>query len=105
MTNTRFPIAARGARAMSLERILSEIITERQCQDAMWGPDHDDAHSPADWAGILVRHLGLAMGDGASVDPERFRKQLVRVAAVAVAAVEAIDRKAGREHAAGRISQ
>lgn len=88
---------------MTREYILREVETERQCQDHLWGgPAHDDRHAPADWLSILVRHLGLAAGDCAEIDPGRYRKQLVRVAAVAVAAAEAFDRRHGVERVAGK---
>lgn len=56
------------------------------------------------WVGILVRHLGLAVDDGLPVGgstnahsicecPARYRRQMIRVAAVAVAAIESFDRK------------
>ena len=81
---------------MTTEAILREIQTERMAQDSLWGgPAHDDKHAPAEWLSIIVRHLGLAAGDCAEIDPERYRRQLVRVAAVAVAAAEAHDRRAG----------
>ncbi|MCC6419517.1 MAG: hypothetical protein IT429_14890 [Gemmataceae bacterium] len=79
---------------MSLESVLAEVREERQQQDARWGgPEHDDRHSPWDWVAITVRHLGLAAEDGGQgVDPVRYRRQMIRVAALAVAAVEALDR-------------
>lgn len=83
--------------------ILSEVIAERQAQDAEHGgPDYDDCHSPNDWCAILIRHLGLSCSDRAETDFRRYRRQMVRVAALAVAAVEAHDRVCGgQEKAAG----
>jgi hypothetical protein len=81
---------------MSIGKILTEITAERHAQDALWGgPGHDDGHSPSDWIALLARHLGLAVDDGTPnrSDPERRRKQLVRLAALAVAAIEAHDRR------------
>lgn len=91
---------------MSRESILAEVSAERNRQDGLFGgAAHDDAHSAADWVSIIVRHLGLAVDDGspagvcmmndhcAGADPVRYRRQLVRVAAVAVAALEVFDRK------------
>lgn len=87
--------------------ILAEVSAERDRQDGMFGgAGHDDTHSATDWVSILVRHLGLAVDDGspagvclmtdhcAGADPVRYRRQMVRVAAIAVAAVETFDRKA-----------
>jgi hypothetical protein len=91
---------------MTRERIYGEITTERQCQDARWGgPECDDALSVNDWVAVLARHLGLAASDNGQVDALRYRKQLVRVAATAVAALESFDRVTGREHVAGEHRQ
>lgn len=89
------------------ESVLAEVSAERGRQDELWGgPAHDDAHGANDWIAILARHVGLAAFDGgphgvcradgvpvAHHEPERFRRQMVRVAAVALAAVEAHDRR------------
>jgi len=82
--------------------ILSEIEAERQAQDREHGgPAHDDTHTCNDWLAILVRHLGLAGSDEAVIDPVRFRRQMIRVGALAVAIVESFDRKAGQPKVAG----
>ncbi len=70
-----------------------EIEQERYRQDKQWGgSNHDDKHGENDWLVILMRHLGLAANDEAEEVPERFRRQLVRVAAIALAALESYDR-------------
>lgn len=92
---------------MSRDSIFVEVAAERARQDGLFGgPEHDDAHSATDWVAILVRHVGLAVDDGspagiclldnpvAGHDPARYRRQMVRVAAVAIAALETFDRKA-----------
>lgn len=90
--------------------VLAEVCAERARQDMLYGgAEHDDRHHLSDWLVILVRHCGLAAWDGSpddvchkteatgKYDPVRYRKELVRVAAVAVAALEAFDRAAARE--------
>ena len=81
------------------QRLYAEIETERQAQDALWGgPAFDDLHTPWEWIALLTRHAGLAVNDGATeADVTRFRKQMVRTAALAVAAIESMDRKTGRQ--------
>jgi hypothetical protein len=82
------------------QTIYNQIETERQCQDALWGGEtHDDAHPACGWVALLVRHVGLAVDDGTADADERFRRQMVRVAALAVAAIEAHDRRHGDQSA------
>jgi hypothetical protein len=73
--------------------VLSLLQQERAEQDAKWGERHDDAHHPNDWIAILARHLGLAASDGSEIDLTRYKKQLVRIAAVAIAALETLQRQ------------
>ncbi len=95
---------------MTRTSILEEITAERERQDALFGgPGHDDTHTATDWGAIIMRHLGLCFDDGkpadvclmsdhcAGYDPVRYRRQLVRVAAVAVAALETFDRKVAQD--------
>ena len=64
------------------------IDHERTYQDSMYGPVHDDTHTPSDWISYIVKHATKA---NAQPD-EVFKRQMVRVAALAVAAIEAHDR-------------
>ncbi len=71
--------------------IFGEIREEREKQDEKWGgPSHDDGHTSHDWVAYVTRHLGKAVMW--PWEREVFRKQMVRVAALAVAAVEWCDR-------------
>lgn len=36
----------------------SELLTERAKQLTHWSPEHDDAHSPAEWVVLLAQHVG-----------------------------------------------
>lgn len=74
--------------------IYDEIRAEREKQDAEWGgPDHDATHGIQDWGKFIRGHLLRATEQ---TSKRRMRYQLVRVAALAVAAVEAMDRAATR---------
>jgi hypothetical protein len=74
-----------------MKNILQEIQDERILQDHAWGgSEHDDTLSPSDWVAIIVKHLGKSVSY--PFNPPLFRTQLVRVAAIAVAAIEAYDR-------------
>lgn len=92
--------------------VLAEVLDERRRQDAKWGeqnhpdgtggfPEEMDAHAAKmvcqnaaeggylDWLHILREEVAEAF---ASVGPD-LRTELIQVAAVAVAWVEAIDRR------------
>jgi len=75
----------------TMRRILEEIAAERTRQDEKWGgPEHDDEHSIDDWECFILEHLNRVQG----YDDAHGRKQLIRVAALAVAAIESLDRRA-----------
>lgn len=91
---------------MSRDSIFREVSQERDAQDALWGgPVHDDRNMPEDWMWILIRHFGLEADNARELTPERWRRQLVRVCAVAVAAIESHDRLTGREVTAGEFQR
>lgn len=96
--------------------VLAEIHEERQRQDAKWGEqNHPDgtgsaarvldaqharneckrqfAEGTGTWLDILEEEVAEAY---AEADPEVLRAELIQVAAVAVAWIEAIDRRAER---------
>ena len=73
------------------ESILNEIAIERERQDRMWGgPAHDDAHVSHDWVAYITKHLGRAVHFPWT--PEMFKRQMILIAALAVAAIEWADR-------------
>ena len=82
---------------------LVAVLDERERQDQRWGrQDHD----PVYWAGILAEELGEVAKEAIEIAPfaargertrdeslARLRRELVQLAAVAVAAIEWIDRQ------------
>jgi hypothetical protein len=85
---------AHRARERVRVRLFQEVLDERGNQDRQYGPEHDDQHSREEWLNLLVRHLGLATDDGSGRAAEvRYRQQLLRVAALALAALESYDRQ------------
>ena len=73
------------------EKIIEEILAEREYQDYKWGGnDHDDAHSSHDWVAYLSKHLGKSVTH--PWDGKKFREQMTKIAALAVAAAEWYDR-------------
>ena len=80
---------------------IKSVVAERQHQDVRWGEQN---HHPVYWMGILMEELGEAAKEAIELDLQktdtarheavhRLRAELVQLAAVAVAAVEYLDRK------------
>lgn len=77
---------------MSRAEIFEEISAERTRQDNIWGgPGHDDTHDISDWVLFIKEHARMA--DPLTPQPEESRRRLIEVAALAVAAIESLDRK------------
>lgn len=76
--------------APTIPGVLGEVLAERTKQDAQWGgPDHDDDHSPEDFVRFIgAQAVKCEYGRGPNV-----RERLVKIAALAVAAVESLDRQ------------
>lgn len=81
--------------------ILEEVLIERERQDNLWGQqDHD----PFKWTTILLEEVGevakaaLEASDSkyGSNTLDDYRAELIQVAAVAVSAIESLDRQGGR---------
>ncbi|MEV5953753.1 hypothetical protein AB0M11_08240 [Streptomyces sp. NPDC051987] len=100
--------------SVTTDRVLSEVLAERIRQDQKWGEqNHNDGtgnksqQHDADrarrwcqdafgsgygtWSMILAEEVAEA---NAERDPAKLRAELIQVAAVAVAWIEAIDRRA-----------
>ena len=77
-----------------MHRILDEIRQERARQDEKYGgPDHDDSHHPGDWCLILTKYLGRAAAETIDAVPDAaFRDNMMKIAAVAIAATQSLDR-------------
>lgn len=78
-----------------MERIFGQIQAERAHQDALWGgPVHDDTHGIQNWISYIVVYLGRAAGPETDWgrDLPIVRPLLIKVAALAVAAIQALDR-------------
>lgn len=83
---------------MSREAIFAEIAAERDYQDNKWGTDKDDTlNEPNDWVAFIAHHStrwftgGFAPYKSSAVNT--FRKQMIKVAAIALAAIESLDRQ------------
>lgn len=78
------------------EIVLGDIDAQCSVNDKrFWHKKDDDDHTPGDWHLILLVQLGKAAAIGQSVTArwEEHRERLIKLAATAVNAVEAFDRR------------
>jgi hypothetical protein len=77
-------------------RILESIQCERDRQDKQWGgAEHDDHHSKDDWFEFIQWQIDSFKAQPGMQRVEQARYTLVKIAALAVAGIESIDRKEG----------
>ena len=76
-----------------MKKIISEVTVERFNQDQEWGEQN---HPPYEWLVILMEEVGEASKAALEALSEEdwllYRKELIHVAATAVAAIESLDR-------------
>lgn len=78
----------------ALREILDDIATERYKQDEQWGGAvHDDRTPPRLWLERRARYEGCAMEGVGKNQITYMRYSLVKLAALAVAQIEAMDRR------------
>lgn len=83
--------ASSGVPCERADRIIAEIKAERAAQDAQWGgADHDDRHGMEEFAEFIDGQLTKCAHGRSPNSRERF----IKIAALALAAVESHDRKA-----------
>lgn len=77
-----------------MSKAFDDIKAEREYQVTKWGTAFDDQNTPHQWAGYIGHYnfRNLA-GNPADVSMAQRRIDAVKVAALAVAEIEAIDRK------------
>lgn len=73
-----------------MDAILDEIRAERARQDKRWGIQN---HHPFKWLTIMGEETGEVAKDALEGYRAGYRKELIQVAAVAVAAIESLDRE------------
>jgi hypothetical protein len=79
--------------------IFREIEQERRRQDKKHGgPDHDDQNTAHDWIAFVTYFLGLSIRgeERWSFNNATYRQAMVKIAALAVAAIEWCDRRTAR---------
>lgn len=80
-----------------MEQALDDVRHERLRQDAKWGEQN---HDPKEWMLILMEEVGetaqtLQQCEKHTKTLGDYRQEMVQVAAVAVAAIESLDRAQG----------
>ena len=75
------------------ETALKAIDRERKYQDEKWGPEFDDKNTANDWIAYIDRYAAKSAEIGLS--PGHYQIAMVKVAAIAVAAMEASSRNDG----------
>lgn len=80
-----------------MANVLYAVAVEREAQIKQWGgAKADDSNSPGEWVTYIVKQAGyIIMGRESDSVEQRF----VKIAALAVAAVESLKRRRGRETA------
>ena len=72
---------------MAKSKIYKEITKERKAQDKKWGgKKHDASHTPDDWNMFIAKQVGRFYRN-----KKQARSRFVKIAALAVAAIESID--------------
>lgn len=81
-------------------QVLEEVRQEREHQDKKWGgPNHDDKHTPYDWSAFIISYLGESVSEFVNESGRvesrlrTFRYNMIKIAALAIAAVEYVDRR------------
>lgn len=77
--------------------VLTEIENEREHQDHKWGgKEHDDHHTREDWLNIIdqISRDAILLPPA---DMNELRRKYVKIASVAIAAIEALYRT-GKAH-------
>jgi hypothetical protein len=73
-----------------MQKIFDEIKAERKYQDRCWGAEFDDKNNLDNWIRYIVSYCARASNFHASLSQQR--RDMMKVAAIAVAACEAFDR-------------
>lgn len=76
-----------------MKKIFNVIEKEREYQDKKWGTKFDDKNTPNDWVAYMTNYLGKSVT--LPWNEETFKKNIIKVAALAVAALESLDRNNG----------
>ncbi|MGN6561740.1 MAG: hypothetical protein ACTHMU_03690 [Thermomicrobiales bacterium] len=89
---------------LEMKRAVRDAVEERTRQEIKWGEQN---HAPIYWLGILTEELGEIAKEAIEAreytgrenagNGDRYRAELVQLAAVALAAIESYDRNEARD--------
>ncbi len=80
--------------------VMGDVWAERDAQDRKWGTDRFSSDTPEHWFTILGEEVG-EVANAILEQSENYREELVQVAAVAIAAIEAFDIQLATAEAVG----
>lgn len=76
------------------KEVLKDVQAERERQHLKWdGKFNDDDWNPLDWHEMIADYNGWARRMACMGSPDKARNRYIQIAALAVAAVEALDRR------------
>lgn len=78
---------------MNANHIVKEVLQERERQTNKWGAAADDNWNPLDWHEMIADYNGWARRMLCQGSPDKGRRRLIQIAALAVAQIEALDRR------------
>lgn len=73
--------------------IVLEVADERERQIGKWGVSSDDDCTPLDWHEMIADYNAWARRIAAMGSMDKARNRYIQIAALAISAVEAIDRR------------
>lgn len=73
--------------------VVQEVVQERLYQDKQWGTKFDDKNTANDWVAYISHYCSKATE--LPWNPKIWRKNMVKAATLAIAAIEAFDRNSG----------
>jgi len=85
--------------------ILEEVKQERERQYDKWGTEFDDEYTALDWHEMIADYNGWARRMAAMGSQDKARRRYIQIAALAVAAIAAMDRKADAEGVSNEVTK
>ena len=92
-------IAQSSANGATLTDVLAAVVAERARQDGKWGGAQADDYrkTPEDWSNDIEAYVFWARQMHRMGSPGKYRRRMMQIAALAVAACESFDRKAAND--------